>query len=1284
MEELAGLGAEVRIAACDVADRGQLRELLDSIPPDRPLGAVLHAAAVFDNSLVEAMSEGQLERVLEAKAGAAWNLHELTRDSGLTELVLFSSIAGTFNNPGQGNYAAANAFLDALAQRRRAEGLPARSIAWGPWEQEGGGPGQSLREADLARLARAGFLPIAPAQGLELFERVRGLGGPGAVAAPLDLAALRALARVGELSPLHSGIIRRLPDRETQVGGTLAERLGAATEAERERIALALVGEQAAAILGHASPAAIDPRAAFRDLGFDSLGAVELRNRLAEASGLKLPSTLLFDHPTPAAVAAFMRRQAEGAGGAGRAAVAAVAGTEPVAIVGIGCHYPGGVHSADDLWRLVAAGVEAVSDFPEDRNWDLAALYDPDPASRGTSYVRRASFLDDVAGFDAEFFGIGPREALAMDPQQRLLLEAAWEALEDAGIDPDSVRGSATGVFAGAGLAGYNSSATHSEELTGHYLTGDAPSVLSGRIAYSLGLEGPAVTVDTACSSSLVAMHLAAAALRTGECDLALAGGVTILSDPALFVELSRQRALSPDGRCKAFAAAADGAGWAEGAGLVLLERLSDAQRNGHEVLAVIRGSATNQDGASNGLSAPNGPSQEKVIRQALANAGLDPGEVDAVEAHGTGTTLGDPIEAQALLATYGQERGEAAPLRLGSIKSNLGHTQAAAGVAGVIKMTMAMREGLLPKTLHLDAPTPHVDWDSGAVELLAEARALAAQRPPAPGRRLLLRDLRHQRPPDPRGAARAGAPAGGGSRAQGRARRPRRDPAAALGQRARGAARPGRAPPLPPPRRTPSSTPPTSASRSPPPAPPSSTAPPRSGPTGRSCWRRSRRWRPGARTRGSSPAARTAAGSPSSSPARARSGRGWRWSCSAAPPPSPREIEACASALDPFLDFSLEAVLRGEEGAPSLERVDVVQPALFATMVSLARLWQAHGVEPQALLGHSQGEIAAAHLAGALSLEDAARVVALRSQALTRLAGAGGMVSLALPARRCWSGSSPGASASRSPPSTAPRRPSSAASRRACASCWRPARPTAVRARAIAVDYASHSAQVEAIRERLLSDLAPIEPRPAAIPFYSAMSAGPLDGEELGPEYWYRSLREPVRFEPAVRALIDDGFGVFVESSPHPVLTLAVQETAEAGDGEQAPVATVGSLRRGEGGPARFVTALAEAHAHGAAVEWRRLFPGARRVHLPTYAFQRKPYWNQPSPGAADPGRQRPERRRPPPARRGDLAAGRRRRGRWLAADRPPLAANPSLAGRPPGPRRPRSSPPPPSSRWR
>ncbi|MEV7027818.1 beta-ketoacyl synthase N-terminal-like domain-containing protein, partial [Kitasatospora sp. NPDC093558] len=612
-----------------------------------------------------------------------------------------------------------------LAGQRRAAGLPAVSVGWGLWDLADGMAG-ALDEASLRRLERSGLAPIGAEDGLALFDAVPATDEPAPVAARLDRSALGALAQAGTLPALFGALVRTPAARErTARAAAPLRRIAALPEAEQHAALLELVRAKAAAVLGHPSADRVDPESNFSKLGFDSLIALELRNELTEATGLRMHSTVIFDYPTPTALAAHLRGELVGSQEQSGPATARADADEPLAVIGMACRFPGGVRSPEDLWQLVLDGTDAIGPLPEDRGWDLDGLYHPDPDHTGTSYVRDGGFLYDAAEFDADFFGITPREALAMDPQQRILLETAWEALERAGIDPASLRGTDAAVFAGLMYHDYATGlATLPDGVEGLLGTGGAGSVASGRIAYTLGLEGPALTVDTACSSALVALHLAGESLRRGECSLALAGGATVMSTPSTFVEFSRQRGLSPDGRCKPFAAGADGTGWAEGAGWILLERLSDARRNGHRVLALVRGSAINQDGASNGLAAPNGPAQERVIRRALDAAGLTPADVDAVEAHGTGTALGDPIEAHALLNVYGRERQGEDPLWVGSVKSNIGHTQAAAGVASVIKTVLAMRHGVLPKSLHIDEPSRHIDWTSGAVAPLAEATA--------------------------------------------------------------------------------------------------------------------------------------------------------------------------------------------------------------------------------------------------------------------------------------------------------------------------------------------------------------------------------------------------------------------------------------------------------------------------------------------------------------------------------------------------------------------------------
>ncbi|MER6205673.1 type I polyketide synthase [Streptomyces sp. NPDC001642] len=1204
--ELRERGARVSVEACDTADRSAVGEVLLRHRPR----AVFHAAGVFEAGEVVGLSAADWTAVLSAKADGARHLDVLTQELGLDldAFVLFSSIAGVWGSVGQGAYAAANAVLDALARRRRADGLVATSIAWGPWAGEGMAADGELSAA----LRRSGLVPLAPEDALTVLQDV--LDGDETCRIVVDADWERLLAgfaavRPGPLFGLLPQTARSVEGTAVadEAGGAYARQVGGLPRAEQERAVLGLVRDVVAAALGHASAEALDVGQTFKTLGLDSMTAVEVRNRLTAATGLTLPTTVVFDHPTPRDLARYVRDRLVGeASDAAPAAAVRPAADEPVAIIGMACRYPGGTTAPEDLWRLVAEERDAVSDFPEDRGWDLGALYDPDPAATGTSYSREGGFLDDIAGFDAGLFGISPREALAMDPHQRLLLETSWEAFERAGIPPTSLRGSSTGVFVGAGEQDYAGGVTDAPEgVANHLLLGHTASVLSGRVAYVYGLEGPTLTLDTACSAGLVALHLAVRALRSGECDLALAGGATVMSTPGGFVEFSRQQVLGRTGRCRSYSDDADGSAFSEGIGTLVVERLSDARRNGHRVLAVIRGSAINQDGASNGLSAPNGQSQQRVIRQALADAGLAPDEVDVVEGHGTGTPLGDPIEAEALLATYGQDRPAERPLWLGSIKSNIGHTQAAAGIAGVIKMVQALEHGVLPRTLHLESPSSHVNWAAGGVALLDRARewpnvdrarraAVSAFGISGTNAHVILEQAE---PVADFGDLEASGPvvlplsAHSGAGLRGQAGRLREllgdspDLELDLVGRALAASRvtelDHRA---------------------------AVVAEDREGVLAAL----------GALAEGGAhPDLTAGAGAPGADPVLVFPGQGSQWPGMALElldsSTAFREALAdCDAALGEYVDWSVLDVLHERPGAPSMQRLDVVQPLLFAVMVALARTWQAAGITPAAVVGHSQGEVAAACVAGALSLSDAARIICLRSRTMQEeLSGLGAMASVAQPQEwvadrlRRW-GDRLSVAAVNGPTSVVVSGEAAAVDE-----FLADAEEAGVRARRVkGAIAAGHSAQVELVEERVRAELAPVSPGAGEIPIVSTVTGEACDGSGMDADYWYRNMREPVRFDAAVRELLARGHRVFIEVSPHPVLLTGLQETLEDA-GTSASV--LGTLRRDEGGARRFATSLAAAYVAGVDVPWRDALYAetpAVFVDLPTYAFQHQRYW--------------------------------------------------------------------------
>ncbi|MEU5209037.1 type I polyketide synthase, partial [Streptomyces sp. NPDC020742] len=1224
-DELAALGATtVTLAASDVTDREEVRGLLDSVPEDRPLTAVLHTAGVLDDGVLSSLTPERLDAVLAPKADAVRHLDELTRARDLAEFMVFSSMAGTFGSAGQANYAAANAYLDALISRRRASGLPGQSLAWGAWAPGAGMTGE-LSEADLHRMARGGITPFTQERGVEAFDAARCSAEPVVIPVQLHHMRLREQHAAGALPPLLQGLLGTSTRRtaaaspsEVHPTDALRSRLAPLPSAERHTALLELVRSQAALVLGHSGAGTIEPTRDFRGLGVDSLTAVELRNHLNAVTGLNLPSTLVFDHPSPLAVARHLEGALSGPEGAGaeeRAALAATVGDtapaispsadDPVAIVAMSCRFPGGVGSPEELWRLLCEGGDGVVPFPTDRGWDVEGLYDPEPGVPGKVSVREGGFLSGVGDFDPGFFGISPREAMAMDPQQRLLLEVSWEAFERAGILPGALRGSRTGVFAGTNGQDYPGLlvASGEEDLGGYIGTGNAASVVSGRLAYTFGLEGPAVTVDTACSASLVALHLAVQSLRSGECDLALAGGVTVMSTPGAFVEFSRQRGLAGDGRCKAFAEAADGTGWAEGVGVLVVERLSDARRNGHRVLAVVRGTAVNQDGASNGLTAPNGPSQQRVIRQALASAGLSAADVDVVEAHGTGTALGDPIEAHALLATYGQERAADRPLWLGSVKSNLGHTQAAAGVAGVMKMVLAMQHGWLPRTLHVDAPSSHVDWSAGDVRLLTEAvewpegerlrrAGVSAFGISGTNAHTVIEEAPVINEPveDEKPLALPAVPWTVSGR----------DEAGLRAQAERLLAHIKDAPldvtdvgfSLATSRETFDNRAVLLVSDQ------ESAA---EGLTAIVEGRNAAGVVRGVKGQGRSAFLFTGQGAQ-------RIGMGWEL-YEGFPVFADAFDEVCAH-FGEQLELPLRSVVFGDDAA-LLNRTEYAQPALFAVEVALFRLVESLGVRPDFLLGHSVGELVAAYVAGVWSLEDACRLVAARGRLMQALPAGGAMVSLQASegeVLELLEGQGQGLEQRVSV--AAVNGPQAVVVSGAEAAVLEVAgrfESQGRKVKRLSVSHAFHSPLMEPMLAEfraVAEGVAYAEPR---IPVVSNVTGELATAEELrSAEYWVRHVREAVRFADGVRGLGEQGVTRFLELGPDGTLTALAQACLDDGSDHLL----VPALRRDRLEAEALLAGVGGLFVRGADVDLSGLFVGARRVDVPTYAFQRERFW--------------------------------------------------------------------------
>ncbi|KAB1108678.1 SDR family NAD(P)-dependent oxidoreductase, partial [Micromonospora aurantiaca] len=1226
-ELVAELGA-VRVVACDVTDRAAVEALVSGLPE---LTAVVHTAgASGGTTAAHEVTDGELSETLAGKVLGALHLDTACRGRDLDAFVVFSSVAGVWGGGGQAGYAAGNALLDTLVAARRAKGLPATALAYGPWAEDGMAAGET---ADGLR--RRGFSPLAPDAAVAALGRW--VNAPEAAPVIVDVDWSRFVTAFTAARPSHlfdrvAPAVAGEPQRPENAAATdgLRNRLAALPATGQEALLVDLVRAEAAAVLGHPTTDQVPAGRAFRELGFDSLAAVQLRDRLGRVTGLTLPSTVVFDHPSAAELARFLRTEivvgADGGPAAGGATAARPAADEPIAIVSMACRFPGGVSSPQELWRLLADGVDAVTPMPADRGWDLDALFDSDPEQVGTSYTRSGGFLHDVAGFDAAFFGINPREALAMDPQQRLLLHTTWEAFERAGIDPHRVRGSATGVFMGTNGQDYATLLLGARaQVEGYQATGNGASVVSGRLAYSFGLHGPAVTVDTACSSSLVALHLATQALRSGECDLALAGGVTVMSTPGAFLEFSRQRGLAADGRVKAFAEAADGTGWGEGVGVLLLQRLSDAQRDGNRILAVVRGSAVNSDGASNGLTAPNGPAQQRVIRHALDNAGLTPADVDVVEAHGTGTTLGDPIEAQALLATYGRDRTADRPLWLGSVKSNIGHTQAAAGAASLIKMVLALQHEVLPKTLHVDAPTPHVDWSSGTLALLNEARPWTTTE----------------------GPRRAGVSSFGISGTN----------AHVILEQA-----PDRPEPVLPDGDRPAAFLPWPVSAADLPA-----LREQAGrladrvatgddPAGLVAWALAdgrahlgRRATVVAADRATRTAALRALAAGEEHPAlvtarRRGGGLAVQFSGQGAQRPGAgRRLydtfpvfaaaldEVCA-ALDHQLPQPLKPVLFAAEGsaeATLLDETVFTQAGLFALEVALFRLVESFGVVPGHVAGHSIGEITAAHVAGVLSLADAATLVAARGRLMQALPAGGGMLAVAADEAAVVEslaglGDRVGVAAVNGPAAVV-----LAGALDALDGLERLWRERGVRTRRLRVSHAFHSPLMEPMLTDFRAVLDGLTFAAPLLPIVSNLTGRLAEPDEIRtPGYWVRHVREAVRYADGIAALRGAGVDTFLELGPQAVLTaMTAGLLPDADDGT-----AVAALRAGADEPAALLAALAVVHGTGRDVDWaavlaalagprpdRRLLP-----ELPTYAFRPQRYWptldTLPAPAADDP----------------------------------------------------------------
>jgi acyl transferase domain-containing protein/NAD(P)-dependent dehydrogenase (short-subunit alcohol dehydrogenase family)/acyl carrier protein len=1205
--ELEASGARVTALAVDVSDRAALASALATIPAELPLRGVIHAAGVLDDGIVAEQTAERFARAMSPKVDGAWHLHELTKESELDVFVMYSSASGTLGNGGQGSYAAANAFLDALATYRQATGRCGQSLAWGLWTDGPGGLGlaSGMGAAQHARVARGGIGTVSRSLGAGLLAACLGRSDSFLLTMPLDLAKLRR-ELAGQVPALWRSLVRegkKAPARSPS--GGWASELSSLPALQRKEAVLTAVNAEVARVLSLPSASSVPVDRPLKELGLDSLMAVELRNALGRRAGATLSMTLAFDHPTPTAIAKHLVESVLSLPSTEKPPTpvlpAVHAADEPIAIVGLGCRYPGGVMDAETFWRLLENGVDAITEVPPER-WDADAYYDPIPNTPGKMTTRWGGFLSGLDRFDAGFFGIAPREAVRMDPQQRLLLETSWEALEDAGIRPDDLKGSDTGVFVGMCSNEYlELTSSLLEDVDGYVVTGNIGSVASGRISYLLGLQGPSMTVDTACSSSLVAVHLACQSLRSGECNVALAGGSNVTLTPGATVKMSHLQALSPKGRCQTFSSEADGFVRAEGVGVVVLERLSDALRSGHRVLALIRGSAVNQDGRSNGLTAPNGPSQQAVIREALRRGGVEPSSVGYLECHGTGTPLGDPIEVQAASAVLGEGRASDDPVILGSLKSNIGHAEGAAGVGGLIKAVLTLQHGVIPKSLHSSTSlNPSIPWSELPVRVASEPVSWPRRTTP---RRAGVSSfglsgtnahvVLEEAPELTAAPASAAAPPRSAELVVVSAKTPEAisetcerlrehlesHPSLGLSDVAFSLA--------------------------------TSRAHHEHRLALTACTREELSHALEVAATGELPegATRAEAGA-NAKVVFVFPGQGSQWlgmgrELLAAEPTFRRAMEECDAAIQAEAGWSVLEELAAAPATSRLDHVEVVQPVLFAMAVSLAALWRSWGVEPSAVVGHSQGEIAAACVSGALTLSQAVRVVCRRSRVVSRMAGAGEMAMVQISAPEAEA-ALVGYEAEVSVAAKNSRRSTVlSGSPKALGEVLSRLEAKGVFCKRVKVDYASHGPQVDGLRDELLSSLGEVTAAAPRIRMVSTVTRAPVTAGELDARYWADNLRKPVELAEVVEGLLADGHALLLEVSAHPVLLPALEDLrSERG-------AVVGSLYRDKPERLTLLQALGALHAHGAPVEFQRVFPAGRvRVELPTYAWQRERYW--------------------------------------------------------------------------